>query len=42
LDRSSSTGGCMWLVWHPAWWMRIRTPLSVGLGGLTLVIGIFA
>lgn len=26
----------------PGWWMRIRTPLSVGLGGLTLVIGILA
>ena len=26
----------------PGWWMRIRTPLSVGLAGMTLVIGILA
>lgn len=26
----------------PAWWMRLRVPLSLGLGGLTLIAGIAA
>jgi hypothetical protein len=26
----------------PGWWMRLRVPLSVGLGGLTIVSGLLA
>ncbi len=26
----------------PAWWMRLRAPLSIGLGSLTIVIGLLA
>lgn len=26
----------------PPWWMRLRAPLSVGLGGLTMVLGFLA
>lgn len=25
----------------PGWWMRLRVPLSVGLGGLTILAGVF-
>lgn len=26
----------------PAWWLRLRVPLSAGLGGITLAIGLLA
>lgn len=26
----------------PPWWMRLRVPLSIGLGGLTMAIGVMA
>ena len=26
----------------PAWWLHLRLPLSIGLGGITLAIGVFA
>lgn len=26
----------------PPWWLKLRTPLSVGLGGLTILIGVLA
>lgn len=26
----------------PPWWMKLRAPLSVGLGGLTILVGVLA